>query len=221
MNVEMTIKFPSAGAILDAILRADKSALATCCAVVGLVFMHLQQYEEPRRRRRLFLAAETVQKAAAAGTFTVAVSAGDIADRQTAEHTDEFVHTSNTGADMLAELGVAAGDSVLIAARSIEATEVAAFCVAIRAESVMIDGPDDSAVAIALSVSPRLFVYDSSIMPSPAVLAICCALADAGCQCTMLAVAEKADANHGDVFLHQLLCGTLSPPCTILTASVA
>jgi hypothetical protein len=100
---------------------------------------------------------------------------------------------------------------VLIAARSIEATEVAAFCAAIRAESVMIDGPDGSAVAIAMSVNPRLFVYDTSIMPGKSVLAICSALADAGCQCAMLAVAEKADANHGDVFLLQLLCGTLSP----------
>jgi hypothetical protein len=99
---------------------------------------------------------------------------------------------------MLAELGVAEGERVLIAARSVEATEVSAFCASLRAETFVIDdGHDGSAVAIALSVRPRLFVYDTSIIPSPTVLAIGSALSRNGCQCAMLAVAEKADPNHG------------------------
>ena len=126
---------------VEAIMRADKSALATGCAAAGLVFLHLNYYASPPRRRRLFLAAEAANRAAEAGAVhRVRALARARAREHTQAHTHTHTHTHNARAltctqDMLAELGVAEGERVLIAARSVEATEVSAFCASLRAET--------------------------------------------------------------------------------------
>jgi len=118
----------------------DSPTLATYSAAAGLALLYVQHRRSTAiihsskvpSRRRLYLSSSAV------------------------------THASVTGAESLTDLGVTASSQVLIAAQSMEAVEIFAYCALLRAESVLIEGSDlSSSVAFALRVRPVLLVYDT------------------------------------------------------------
>jgi hypothetical protein len=170
--------------LIDMLRKADNTTLANCACGAGLAMLFLSHRRKlisrketqcplplPTSRHRQFLAKSTVDS------------------------------LSSAGADTIVEHGVKFSDRVLIAARSIEAVEMSAWCSLVCAEYFLINFDkktfeESAAVTLALQVDPALFVYDTDVIAPSSALAICNALKNKGCRCTMVSVSEKVETSH-------------------------
>ena len=167
--------------LIEILRKADNTTLANYACGAGLAMLFLSH------RRKLISMQETQSPPTSRHRQFLAKSAVD--------------SLSSAGADTIVEHGVKFSDRVLIAARSIEAVEISAWCSLVRAEYFLINFDqktfeETSAVTLALQVDPALFVYDTDVIAPSSALAICKALKNKGCRCTMVSVSEKVETSH-------------------------
>jgi hypothetical protein len=144
------------------------------------------------------------QAACAAATLTLAgklyyASSAAGPGRSTTGQETNFVDSGmlkekeHAGEHALEEVGVKPGDVVMVATQAIEAVELYTFCSAAKAKVVVLGAGQSLAAASSLAVShaPKVFVYDTRVMPG--ATRVEAAMKAAGLQCQMIFVAGERE----------------------------